>query len=220
MFVIEKIVKSSRKSVSIQVLDNGNLSIKAPRRISKKEIHRIISKHQDWISKKQEIVKNRQIIDKKFLEEEEFLLFGKKLELKFNKNFKIPAVFDNNLLISENISDNWKTIFELWYKKLALDFFQKRALIYSKLLGVSYTKIKLSNAKTRWGSCSSTGNINLSWRLIMSPIEVIDYVVIHELAHLIEPNHSKHFWMHVARIQPEYKLYRKWLKENGYLLNL
>lgn len=220
MFTIEKIIKSDRKSISIQVLDNGNLLIRAPRRISKKEIERIINKHQNWIEKKQKIIKSRTNITKKFVEGETFLLFGKKLFLQFSKNFAIPAIFDNKILINQVVEKNWRQIFELWYKKTALDFFKKRVFIYSKLLGVNYKNIKISNAQKRWGSCSSNGNINLNWRLIMSPIEIIDYVVIHELAHLIEPNHSKNFWYHVQRIQPEYKQHREWLKENGYMLNI
>lgn len=219
MFTIEKIIKSDRKSISIQVLHNGNLLIRAPRNISKNEIERIINKHKNWIERKQETIKNRTPIAKKFVEGETFLLFGKKLFLKFSKNYAIPAIFDNKILINQEVEKNWRQIFELWYKKTALDFFKKRALIYSKLLGVNYKIIKISNAQKRWGSCSSKGNINLNWRLIMSPIEIIDYVVIHELAHLIEPNHSKNFWYHVQRIQPEYKQHRKWLKENGYMLN-
>ncbi|MBN2664423.1 MAG: M48 family metallopeptidase, partial [Bacteroidales bacterium] len=167
-----------------------------------------------------QIIKNRVNDTRNFVEGETFLLFGKKLSLYFNNNFVIPAVYDNKLLINKSIEPNWRKIFDLWYKKTALEFFKKRAFIYSKLLGVNYKNIKISSAQKRWGSCSSTGNINLSWRLVMAPIEVIDYVVIHELAHLIEPNHSNKFWYHVQRIQPEYKLHRKWLKENGYLLTI
>lgn len=220
MIVIDKIIRSNRKSISIQVVENGNLIVRAPKRVTKREINQIIIKHKEWILKKQAIVKSRIISKKQFVEDEIFLLFGKKHYLKFNDKFKTPIIFDDKIVVSKFISEKWEYIFELWYKKVALDFFLKRAVIYSKLLGVRYTKIKLSSAKTRWGSCSSKGNINLSWRLIMAPVQIIDYVVVHELAHLIEPNHSHKFWFHVGRILPEYRILRKWLKENGYMLKL
>ena len=88
------------------------------------------------------------------------------------------------------------------------------------MLGVTYGKISIRDQKTRWGSCSSEGNLSFNWRLILAPPDVLDYVVIHELCHRKEMNHSKEFWALVESLMPEYKERRKWLRENGNNLTL
>lgn len=90
-----------------------------------------------------------------------------------------------------------------------------RAEYYAQELNVKYNRIAIRDTSSRWGSCSSLGNLNFSWRLILAPDYVLDYVVIHELCHLLEMNHSKAFWDHVASIQPSYKISRNWLKNHG-----
>ncbi len=85
---------------------------------------------------------------------------------------------------------------------------------------LTYQRIKISSARTRWGSCSSRGTLSFTWRLVMAPLPVIDYVVIHELAHLIERNHSNRFWQQVGSMEPDYAKYRSWLKENSPRLTL
>lgn len=86
---------------------------------------------------------------------------------------------------------------------------------YKKILGVNYKRLRIGDQKTRWGSCSSNGTISYNWRLILMPEEIMDYVVVHELCHLLEMNHSNNFWHQVSGIIPDYKVKRKWLKENG-----
>ncbi len=101
------------------------------------------------------------------------------------------------------------------YKKAAADYFPKRAAYYAPLLGVTYSRITIRDQKTRWGSCSSKGTLSFNWRLMLAPPKILDYVVVHELCHLREMNHSPRFWALVASILPDYKESRKWLKENG-----
>lgn len=86
---------------------------------------------------------------------------------------------------------------------------------YASLMNVQYGRITIRNQKTRWGSCSGKGNLNFNCLLMLAPDEVVDYVVVHELCHLIEMNHSKAFWEQVERVMPDYKRHRKWLKEHG-----
>ncbi len=100
----------------------------------------------------------------------------------------------------------------------ALKKISKRVEYYSSISGFKYKNIKITSAQKRWGSCTFKNNLNFPRRLALAPDEVIDYVVIHELCHVKEKNHSQNFWNEVAEIMPEYKKYRKWLKEKGYLL--
>ena len=100
----------------------------------------------------------------------------------------------------------------------AKEVIPERAAYYAKLLGVSYGSITIRSQRTRWGSCSGKGNLNFNCLLILTPDEVIDYVVVHELCHRKEMNHSPRFWAEVERILPEYRACRRWLKENGQTL--
>ena len=99
-------------------------------------------------------------------------------------------------------------------KALARDAFIERSCLYAKKMGVTFEKIRLNSANTRWGSCGPQGNLSFNWRLIQAPTEVLDYVVVHELSHLIERNHSARFWRKVEEYCPDYRSARRWLKEN------
>lgn len=109
---------------------------------------------------------------------------------------------------------------EAIYRDAAREYFPKRVSYFSHVLGVNYGKITIRDQKTRWGSCSSKGNLSFNWRLILAPPNVLDYVVVHELCHRKEMNHSQRFWALVESVMPEYREYRKWLKENGNKLTL
>ncbi len=97
----------------------------------------------------------------------------------------------------------------------ALEYIPERVQYFSKIVGVDYGRITIRNQKTRWGSCSSKGNLNFNCLLMLTPPEVIDYVVVHELCHRKEMNHSKAFWSEVEKVIPDYKRWVKWLKEEG-----
>lgn len=101
------------------------------------------------------------------------------------------------------------------YRKKARQQLEARAAYFAGLMGVTYNRITIRAARTRWGSCSAQGNLNFHWKLILMPPEVLDYVVVHELAHRKEMNHSARFWAEVEKVLPDYKRRRKWLKEYG-----
>lgn len=102
-----------------------------------------------------------------------------------------------------------------WYRQRAKEYLTQRAAFWSEKMGKAYNKIFIKDQESRWGSCSSLNNINLNWRIIMAPDEVIDYLIIHELAHLQEMNHSRRFWRLVGQYDPSFKKHVKWLRENG-----
>lgn len=97
----------------------------------------------------------------------------------------------------------------------AVEYIGERALYFARKMKVRYFKITIRNQKTRWGSCSSRGNLNFNCLLMLAPKEVTDYVIVHELCHLKEMNHSEKFWKEVEKVLPDYKERRKWLKEHG-----
>ena len=104
---------------------------------------------------------------------------------------------------------------EKMYREQALLVCTKQAEYYSKMMGVTYGRIAIKNNRTRWGSCISLGNLNFHWKLVLMPPAILDYVVVHELAHRKEMNHSSRFWAEVEKILPDYRERRKWLKEHG-----
>lgn len=104
------------------------------------------------------------------------------------------------------------------YREKSREVFEQKAAYYARIMDVSYERIAIRDQKTRWGSCSAKKNLNFNWRLILAPAGVLDYVVVHELAHLREMNHSARFWAVVEGTMPDYRKYRNWLRENGRIL--
>lgn len=176
------IIKSNRKTVAIQVNADLTVTVRAPKRITKKELNRIIKEKETWI-------------------------------LKHIEQFeKLKDQYDSRK--QERLTD--AEIKELADK--ALKYIPERVAHFARIIGVDYGRITIRNQKTRWGSCSSKGNLNFNCLLMMTPSEVIDYVVVHELCHRKEMNHSKAFWNEVEKVMPNYKDYIKWLKEEGHFL--
>jgi len=121
----------------------------------------------------------------------------------------------NRLLINLNRQHGrLDLVLEWWYRQQAERFIKKRADELCPRLGVTYGRLTVRGAKTRWGSCSQKANLNFNWKLMMAPEPVIDYVIIHELAHLKEMNHSKDFWKLVAEHCPQWRKHKRWLKEH------
>ena len=98
---------------------------------------------------------------------------------------------------------------------LAKQVIPEKVAYYARIMGVTYGRISIRKQKTRWGSCSREGNLNFNCLLMMTPPEVLDYVVVHELSHRLEMNHSARFWAQVEKVMPDYRVPRKWLKEHG-----
>ena len=111
-------------------------------------------------------------------------------------------------------------LFTAWYKQQARWVLAERVEWFASRFKFTFTQVRISSARTRWGSCSNRGSLSFTWRLVMAPLEVVDYVVVHELAHLRIKNHSPAFWKKVESILPDYKARQKWLKTNGGLLAL
>lgn len=124
------------------------------------------------------------------------------------------------IMLPREHQDKKLKILEIWLRHQAREIISKRLEEARVKLNINYNQVFIKDQKTRWGSCSSQGNLNFNYRLVMAPLPVIDYVVVHELAHLIEMNHSKKFWSLVEQICPDYKIYRQWLREHGSKLRI
>jgi len=217
--LIESIIRSKRKTIALEITDKATLVVKAPYYVSNKAIQDVIRRHSKWIEKKISYAKQlKKAENKEFDSGESFLYLGRAYMLFVVYSQKEPFKFDNAFYLREDMQPLARDIFINWYRNVARKFIFERVNYYSNLAGIKYNKAKITSAQKRWGSCSREGSLSFTYRLVMAPIFVIDYVVVHELCHIIEHNHSKTFWGHVKVILPDYKDARKWLREKGQTL--
>jgi len=219
---IDKIVRSRRKTIALQITDDAMLIVRAPFDVDEKTIEKVVLKHKEWIERKKKEILSRdpKFSRKEFVNGEGFLYLGRYYRLRIVDDQDEPLKFDNGFYLSKKYLPQAKEIFIKWYKEKAYEKISKRVQFYAQKRGFKFNKINITNAQKRWGSCSFKKNLNFTWRLIMAPLPVIDYVVVHELVHLEEKNHTKSFWNKVKMLLPEYQKHKNWLKKNGYLLRL
>lgn len=124
------------------------------------------------------------------------------------------------VMLDEGSGKDSAVVLERWLKSMARLLINQRIRVVNNTLNLRFNRVAIRGQKTRWGSCSRLGNLNFNWRLVMAPLPVMDYVVAHELLHLVEPNHSKKFWDLVENACPDYKSCREWLKKNGHRLKI
>ena len=219
---IDQIIRSRRKTIALIIQRDGALVIRAPLRTPEKTIRELVEQKKGWITKKQtEMRKNRPTTARQFAEGETFLLMGKSYPLKIVKRQRASLAFEQGIfLLAEKFRPLARDAFTRWYKQMAAILLPARIETLAKKHKLQPAKIRITSARTRWGSCSSTGTISLTWRLVMAPPEVIDYVIVHELAHLKIKNHSKSFWEAVESLLPDYKIHLAWLKKQGHTLDI
>ena len=218
---IDNIVRCRRRSFGLVVGRDATLTIRAPMRASMAEIHRVVREKERWIKRKQEHARKTYLEFKprNFVSGESFYFLGCQHKMFLVENSDVPLKFDKGFLLSIRHEGSARKVFADWYRKQAQTLVEESARHYAGLAGLTYAKIKINGALKRWGSCSHNGNLNFSWRLAMAPLASLDYVVVHELSHLVHKNHSKVFWEKVRSFMPDYKIHEKWLKDNGHLLN-
>ncbi len=187
------LVKSSRRrTVAVQIGAGGKMTVRCPYYMGKWMVDSFLKEKQDWIYKHYMEAMKRAQID-----------IGSN-----DEDLRTPIQANEDLALVNK------------HKKYARKIFESRVTYFHQFTGGNYTSITIRDQKTRWGSCSGRGTLSFNWRLILAPPEILDYVVVHELCHLTHMNHSKEFWGFVGSVIPDYKIRRKWLKENGHTLRL
>lgn len=218
---IDKLTRSKRRSIALSIESDGSLTVRAPMRAPQVMIEKFIQEKADWIARTREKVKAiAPPPPRQYTGGEKFFLLGSSFDLKLVKPQRPSLQFDSGFTLSHTAQPKGELIFTRWYKQQAYEIISERVKYFAQQYGFIPRQVKITSAQTRWGSCSSNGTLNFTWRLIMAPMDVIDYVVIHELTHLRVKDHSKKFWNAVEAVYPEYKKQRKWLRENGKKLNL
>ncbi len=216
---IDKIIRSKRRTLSLEIEPDARLIVRAPQKTSLDYIEQIVQKKRLWIQSKQQLTREKyaERQSKKFVNGEGFLYLGHTYPLSI-VNDNVPFLFDNEFLLSKHLLSKGRKLFIDWYKKAAYRKIGDRLDRHASFSGFKYNKFGITSAQKRWGSCNYKNTLSFSWRLIMAPLRVIDYVVVHELVHTVEKNHSKRFWNRVKLLDPNYQDNRKWIKENGHRL--
>lgn len=168
-----RVIRSSRRTISVQITLSGEVLVRCPRRMSNADIRRFVESKSGWIEKRLE---------------------------KRTAAARLPVFTDEQLQV---------------LARQARQTIPERAAHFAPLVGVTYGRITIRSQHTLWGSCSSKGSLNFNCLLMLTPPEVLDYVVVHELCHRKEMNHSARFWAEVEHVLPDYEIQRKWLRENG-----
>ena len=222
-----QIERTNRKrTISLQVKDN-KLIVKAPRTASRQSLDDLIQRKQSWIKKRAILnVEERKLRNRKFSDNEKFyfrgneyrlsLILGGKEEVKISEGFLIVTCKDDRAMGSKEV----KTFIEDWYVRESTKILNTRTYEFAKKMKVEPSAITVKNYASKWGSCTASNKISYNWRIIMAPDCIIDYLIIHELCHIIEHNHSKNFWYQVGKYCEDFKKKRKWLRENGHKLVL
>ncbi|MEG2295228.1 MAG: SprT family zinc-dependent metalloprotease [Oscillospiraceae bacterium] len=208
------LIRSKRKTVSLRITKEGRLEVRAPLKLSKATIEQLIESKQKWITDHLAvtIIQNQQKAGFSLSYESMLVYRGQEYPIQA-VNHK-QAYFDGEFFSLPYNLDKVtlkNTIISI-YKKLAKEYIATRVLYYAHQMGVMPTGIKINSAKTRWGSCSGKNSLNFSWLLILAPDTVIDYVIVHELAHIKEHNHSAKFWGFVEYTLADYKVGQEGLK--------
>ena len=215
-----KVIRSLRKTLTLQVQPDLTLLVKAPLHIPEHEIHKFIEKNAAWIQKQTELLLQKSTSSvKQYTEGEQFLYLGKKLKLHFGNYTKIE-VQNDLLLFPRALVFRAQKELDHWYMQQAKKIITHQTNLYAQQMNVSFKSIMFSDTKSKWGSCTHDNRLQFSWRLIMTPVLVMNYVIIHELVHTFEKNHSARFWSKVRLYKPSYKQQIKWLKLYGDTLSL
>jgi predicted metal-dependent hydrolase len=206
-----------RKSLGLYV-ENQQVEVRAPFFISEQDINQWVSSKAPWVTQ-QLLLQNSKAHEKPKIEDQgQLLFFGKSRPLRtvIGKP-RVSEGFDN-LCISHRKTQSPEAVLEKWLQQEAKLYIEERCMELANEMGFSerINAISFRKTKSKWGHCTSDGRLQFNWLIIMAPVEVIDYLLIHELSHLQHMNHSKAFWQLVANYCPNYKTHKLWLDQNGH----
>lgn len=212
-----KIIYSKRKSISLVVDAKGDFFVRAPFRCGENKIFDFIAKKADWIIKKRIASKIAiKYPPLTFTNGEKLPLFDEECTIELCQQSRVKKYGDLLYIPQTDSRKRLINYLRLQLKKYLLDHLPKKA----EEMGVGYESISISSARTNWGSCSGKNKLHFTYRLAMCPSYVIDYIIVHELSHILEKNHSNRFWNIVIHFDPNYDRAEKWLKNNRYIMDI
>lgn len=226
------VVRSTRRKTAVIKVDLEGVSVRVPADLPLARIHELVAEKTTWIERKTAEAKRKRAgiaeqaeISSTLTNGSQILVQGKRLSLRLCESDHMQVVQSADCLEIHAAADvladtdQIRALVEQWLYRRAVEELNFCVNVYKQRVGAAPTKIQIKNYRARWGGCKPDGSIQLNWRLIHAPMHIMDYVVVHELCHLLEMNHSKRFWSEVERVEPQYKMKRQWLKDNGWQLS-
>jgi hypothetical protein len=216
--------KSRRKTLSIYIEPTGEITILAPENKSDAEINAVISSKKLQIYRKlaelAELKATQRV--RELVSGESYLYLGRNYRLKFVDSQDVALKLSNGYFsLRERDRQSSQLVFKDYYRRKGLIKIAERVKLYQPQMGVECENIQVMELQNRWGSYSrKTNNLCFHWKCMLTPIDVLDYIVVHELAHIKHPNHSSEFWNEVDKIMPDYQKHKDWLRYNGASIDL
>jgi predicted metal-dependent hydrolase len=218
---LDKIVRSRRRTIALIVTPEARVIVRAPLKAPAALIDAFVREHHGWIKKKVAEMKERpQGVAHAYEEGEVFWFLGRPYPLHIVDDGNAAIGRTDRLCVSRSLVPDIRMAVKRWYAAEAAKEIRSRCMWFSMMTGYSPASVRITDARQRWGSCTHTGGLNFSWRLIQAPLEIVDYVIVHELVHLRQPDHSRKFWAKVEALMPDYPRRREWLRENERLLRI
>ena len=214
-----------RRTIAITIERDGRVVLRAPAKTARDTLHQFVQEKRPWIKKKLLQIRQEQthVHPRAFVSGETFFYLGDSYPLKVthSPNGAPPLAFiGGEFQLNERFKGDREALFVAWYKKQAETLIRQRIDRYREVMDIPSVQERITSAQYQWGGCSSRDRITFSWRIVLAPLPMVDYVVVHELAHLRERNHSSNFWKIVEDILPDYRVRRQWLREHRYLLDV
>lgn len=225
--------RPTKKDVTIAIDWTTGVSVVVPENIDQHRIETVLRRKAPWILRRlaefQEI--KPQTTHHEFIGGEKFPYLGRQYRLKviaLDNASDVSLTFPNGRFtatVPTSSTPSWREehlrqVFRDWYIRHGATKVQQRMKLFATRLGLEPSKIVIKDQQTRWGSCTKNGTININWRILMAPMRIVDYVIVHELGHMIHADHSSEFWTVVASVMPDYDERKDWLRVNGPTLQL
>jgi len=210
---------AKRKNVTITVERDRKVVVHAPVGVPEEKLRQLVDGKRQWLFEKLNDAQKFQPLPhapgKELVNGESALYLGRAYRVELVDAADDTVRFSGKFLIPRARASERKRVLRQWYMERALEKILPRVKLHARNLGVSYEQAKITDSRYRWGSCTPGNNLNFNWRLIKAPMFAIDYVIVHELAHLIEANHTARFWNIVSAQLPAMDRARDWLRDHG-----
>jgi predicted metal-dependent hydrolase len=215
-----KLIYSKRKTIAVTVERDRSVVVRAPEGIDASEVRTAVAAKKLWIYEKLRHPQKygKSVPAKEFVSGETVLYLGRSYRLEVQKGEE-DIRFVGKFVVTGATRDRANSLFAKWYRARANEQISERVARHARNLGVQFNAVHVTDLKYRWGSCTPKNNLNFNWKLIQAPVFVIDYVIVHELAHLLEDNHTPRFWTIVKAQIPDYEKAKSWLRTHGELLD-
>ena len=212
-----KVTYTDRKTIALEVERDGHLRVRAPKTTSDEDIEHFVQRRRFWVYQKRKSVQSQAEIARKreYVSGETFPYLGRHYRLDVRDIPDGELRFENKFILPRQLLYKAGNCFHAWYKARADERIGTHTRRWAKSMGIEFNRVMISDMSRRWATCTAKKNLNFNWRLIMAPMQVVDYVIVHELAHIIEPEHSDKFWNLVRITLPHYRNSLNWLEKHG-----